>query len=194
MFLIPDPPDLDLGFQYVLFFFMHSLFTTLCDSNKMIMPIMGRVNIVINLKSDVCGYIQGVYSRMVRFKKLTRNLFILHGQNVTVSSGNCPRFLCINHNPSIYAPWVTRHTSTRWSNSSHIVCVCGCLHLQHVRSSVVGEHDWIALVHSCENGGSTVQLQNVIFNKFLKPHHSFENTLYIYINVLGCMFVLYHTN
>ena len=29
----------------------------------------------------------------------------------------------------------------------------GCLLLQHVRSSAVEEHDWEALVHSCENGG-----------------------------------------
>ena len=29
----------------------------------------------------------------------------------------------------------------------------GCLLLQHVRSSAVEEHDWEALLHSCENGG-----------------------------------------
>jgi len=29
----------------------------------------------------------------------------------------------------------------------------GCLLLQHDRSSAVEEHDWEALVHSCENGG-----------------------------------------
>jgi hypothetical protein len=71
----------------------------------------------------------------------------------TGSSGNSPSLLFINHNPSMCTPWVTQHTSTRWSNSSHIVCVCGCLHLQHVWSSAVGEHDWVALVHSCENWG-----------------------------------------
>jgi hypothetical protein len=38
----------------VYFIFLHNLSTTLYDSDKMIMPIMGRVNIVINLKYDVC--------------------------------------------------------------------------------------------------------------------------------------------
>jgi hypothetical protein len=31
------------------------------------------------------------------------------GKTYTVSSGNCPSFLCINRNPSMCAPWVTRH-------------------------------------------------------------------------------------
>ena len=34
----------------------------------------------------------------------------------------------------------------------------GCLLLQHVRSGAVEELDWEEIVHSCENGGSTVQL------------------------------------
>ena len=39
----------------------------------------------------------------------------------------------------------------------------GCLLLQHDHFSAVEEYDWEALVRSYENGGSTVQLQNVIF-------------------------------
>ena len=31
----------------------------------------------------------------------------------TVSGGSCPSFSCVNHNPSMCAPRVTRHTSTR---------------------------------------------------------------------------------
>jgi len=34
----------------------------------------------------------------------------------------------------------------------------GCLLLQHIQSSAVEEHDWEAPIHSCENGGSTIQL------------------------------------
>ena len=39
-------------------------------------------------------YIQGVYKRMVRFKKLTRNLFLtLHGQNVHRQQRQLSKFL-----------------------------------------------------------------------------------------------------
>jgi hypothetical protein len=49
--------------------------------------------------------VQSVYKRMVGFQKLTINLFLtLHGQNVTVSIGKCPRFLYINNNPSNFHP------------------------------------------------------------------------------------------
>jgi hypothetical protein len=59
--------------------------------------------------------IQSVYKRMVRFQKLTRNLFLtLHGKNVHHQQRSLSKFfLCINHNPSMCAPWVKWHTSTR---------------------------------------------------------------------------------
>ena len=48
---------------------------------------------VINLLSQV-DYIQGVYKRMVRFQKLTRNLFLtLHGQNVHRQQRQLSKFL-----------------------------------------------------------------------------------------------------
>jgi hypothetical protein len=47
--------------------------------------------------------IQGVYKRMVRFQKLTRNLFLnLHGQNVHRQQRQLSKFLRINHNPSMF--------------------------------------------------------------------------------------------
>ena len=55
--------------------------------------------------------------------KVNKNLFSPYtGKTYTVSSGNCPSSLCVNHNPSMCALWVTQHTSTRWSNSSQIRC------------------------------------------------------------------------
>ncbi|KDR12353.1 hypothetical protein L798_13777 [Zootermopsis nevadensis] len=35
------------------------------------------------------------------------------GTTYTVSGRNCPSFSCVNYNPSMCAPWVTRHTSTQ---------------------------------------------------------------------------------
>ena len=46
------------------------------------------------LIAEVPWFIQGVYKRMVRFQKLTRNLFLtLHGQNIHRQQRQLSKFL-----------------------------------------------------------------------------------------------------
>jgi len=51
-------------------------------------------NAVLNDTNSASSFIQGVYKRMARFQKLTRNLFlILHGQNVHRQQRQLSEFL-----------------------------------------------------------------------------------------------------
>jgi hypothetical protein len=55
-----------------------------------------------------------IHKKMVGFQKLFKNLFLtIQKNNITVNSGNCPNFSCVNYKPSICAPWVIQYTSTR---------------------------------------------------------------------------------
>ena len=63
-------------------------------------------------------YIQGIHKRMVRFQKLTRNLFLtLHGTTYTVSSGNCPSFSCATSSSLLMLTAGPRGQFPRWRRS-----------------------------------------------------------------------------
>jgi hypothetical protein len=69
---------------------------------------------VTTIQYSTVRTIQVIHKRMVRYQKWIKSVFLtLHGTTYTVSGSNCPSFSFGNYNPSMYAPWVTRHTSTR---------------------------------------------------------------------------------
>jgi hypothetical protein len=85
--------------QYWMFFWCCKLLLDFTDSIK----VWSSLDIYRVYTKEWCGFksLQEIY-----FSPYT-------GTTYTVSSGNCPSFSYVNHNPSMCAPWVTRHTSTR---------------------------------------------------------------------------------
>jgi hypothetical protein len=72
--------------------------------------------------------IQCVHKRMVRFQKLTRNLFLnLYGQNYTVSRGNCPSFSCATSSSLLMLTTGPRGQFPRWRRSRKRLSVCSVL-------------------------------------------------------------------
>jgi len=73
--------------------------------------------------------IQGIHKRMVRFQKLTRNLFLtLPGSTTfTVSSGNCPSFSCANSSSLLMLTAGPRGQFPRWRRSRKGLSVCSVL-------------------------------------------------------------------
>jgi hypothetical protein len=72
--------------------------------------------------------IQGIHKRMVRFQKVTRNLFLaLHGHNYTVSSGNCPSFSCATSSSLLVLTAGPRGQFPRWRRSRKRRSVCSVL-------------------------------------------------------------------
>jgi len=78
--------------------------------------------------------IQGIHKRMVRFQKLTRNVFLtLQGTTYTVNSGNCPNFSCATSSSFFMLSAGPRGQFPRWRRSRKRLSVCvscdpGCTH------------------------------------------------------------------
>jgi len=85
-----------------------------------------QINTVHILQITWWSNTQGIHKRMVRFKKLTRNLFLtLQGCNVNSQQNNCPSFVHCNHR---YGHLKTEHTESlvllrrhlgNWPRSKH---------------------------------------------------------------------------
>jgi hypothetical protein len=74
--------------------------------------------------------IQGIHKRMVRFKKLTINLFLTSpytGKTYTVSSGNCPSFVCATSSSILMLTAGPRGQFPRRRRSRKRLSVCSVL-------------------------------------------------------------------
>jgi hypothetical protein len=81
-------------------------------------------SIALKLNTDI----QRMHKRMVQFQKLTRNLFLtLHGHNVQVSSGNCPKFLMRYQQFALMLTAGPRGQFPRWRRSRKRLSVCSIL-------------------------------------------------------------------
>ena len=72
--------------------------------------------------------IQGTHKRMVRFQKLTRNLFLtLHGHNVHHQQQQLSKFLMCSSSLLLMLTAGTQGQFPRWRHSRKRLCVCSVL-------------------------------------------------------------------